>query len=183
MNPVTPSGGAALGASTLAHQQSELSRDVVGVVEADAGLADRAPAAARRLRQQRVQRVLVVDPARRVWPRGAAGERRDPAEAAMGPAAIDRVAPDIAALLQRLDSERGTVDHGVILAAPGSKALARAERLRLGHVMPRKTRQSGEQVACQCAEEALDEGLGLGRIGWTRTVLDLQVGQHAENMA
>ena len=80
-------------------------------------------------------------------------------------------------------SECGTVDHGVILAAPGSKALARAERLRLGHVMPRKTRQSGEQVACQCAEEALDEGLGLGRIGWTRTVLDLQVGQYAKDMA
>ena len=42
----------------------------------------------------------------------------------MGPAAIDRVAPDIAALLQFLCSECGTVDHGVILAAPCSKTLA-----------------------------------------------------------
>ena len=43
--------------------------------------------------------------------------------------------------------------------------------------------QSGEQVARQRAEEALDEGLGLGCIGWTGAVLDLQVSQYAQNMA
>ena len=47
----------------------------------------------------------------------------------------------------------------------------------------RKTRQSGKQVARQCAEEAPKEGLGLRCIGRAGAVLDLQVGQHAENMA
>ena len=101
----------------------------------------------------------------------------------MRPANIYRIAPGIAALPQFLCRECGAVDHGGVLAASDGETLSRAERLRLSHVMPGKTRQIGEQVARQRAEKALDERLGLGRIGWAGTMLDLQVGQYAENMA
>ena len=49
--------------------------------------------------------------------------------------------------------------------------------------MPGEARKSGKQVPRQRAQKTLDEGLGLGRVGRAGTVLDLKVGQYAQNMA
>ena len=85
--------------------------------------------------------------------------------------------------LQFLGRERASEVLDIAFAAPRGEALAGAQRLGLGHVVPGEARQECKQIARERAEEALDEGLALGRIGRANVVVDLKIGQHAEQVA